>query len=121
METSLFTLQATARLSDQDAAAIAGKSLYTWREYKAHRQPVPQAVIALFQCLAGTFPWPGWHGWKVWPRDGLLYVPGMRDGISQAEIQAIPWTRQLVRFYQAQDRRRPQAQAEAFPPIQLVR
>ena len=38
-----------------------------------------------------------WHGWIF--RDGLLYAPEWRRGITQGEIRALPYLQALIADY----------------------
>ena len=43
-----------------------------------------------------------WHGWTF--RDGLLYAPEWRRGLTQGEIRALPYLQALIADYQRQSR-----------------
>lgn len=47
---------------------------------------------------------PAWTGWRLSPRDGRLYPPGYRYGLSAGEILSMPYLLALVLELQRQQR-----------------
>ncbi len=66
------------------------KTIKRWHENNAW----PLWAKRLIASYSGYYLHPGWHGWRLNPRDFKLYPPGLRHGFTAPEIEGLDFIRQ---------------------------
>lgn len=85
-----------ASLTAQEAAALTGRHVTTWRRMERGQLRVDPACLALVSLLSGDMGRlsPVWDGWLL-ARDGLLYSRHLAKGFHPHDILHLPWLLQL--------------------------